>query len=195
MDRARPLRGPLPGPPPRAEARLRGPLGPRAGAGPAASVLPRRPREERVSTCPQIASLLITRVITSNRSHSPALGCSPGTCARPQKRTWPLPRARAKQPHPECFGGAGEGREKKKKKNRVVRYFKRMLSGLCWTTWHCRCPTTFDPRSWLFHVVQPNGILLPSGPRVFTVNYYADAGILIFSAPRSFTEPGLSSST
>lgn len=105
MDRARPLSGPPPG----VQARLLGPLGPRAPAGPPASALPVRPREDRDSVCPPKLFSLNYKSSMSNKSYRPALGSCPGTCALPQGQTWPLPRAK-QNPPPNALGG--EGREK-----------------------------------------------------------------------------------
>ena len=120
MDRARPLRGPPPG----VQARLLGPLGPRAPGGPSASALPVRPREDRDSVCPPKLFSLNYMSSIFNKSYSPALGSCPDTCALPQEPTWPLPRARAKQnllppprpapaPTPRHALGVREGKEGK----------------------------------------------------------------------------------
>lgn len=115
MDRARPLRGPPPGPPPRASARLRGPLGPHAGAGPEASVLPRRLREERVSTCPQIASLLITRVIRPTGPTAQHLAAVPALVRVPRSGLGPCQEHEQSSPTPNALVEQGRGGKKKKK--------------------------------------------------------------------------------
>ena len=113
--RARPLRGPPPGPPPRGEARLRGALGPRAGAGPAASVLPRRPREERVSTCPQIASLLITRVIRPTSPTAQHLAPLPALVRVPRSGLGPCLEHEQSSPTRMLWWSRGGAGKKKKK--------------------------------------------------------------------------------
>lgn len=195
MDRARPLRGPPPG----VQARLLGPLGPRAPGGPSASALPVRPREDRDSVCPPKLFSLNYMSSIFNKSYSPALGSCPDTCALPQEPTWPLPRARAKQnllppppapprpPLPAMLWGWGRG---KRGKRQGVPYPQRLLTGCCWTTWLCQCPTALNLRSWQFHAIQPNQY--PASFRTWSpwvhCELFCSAGILICSALRNFAE-------
>ena len=101
MDRARPLSGPPPG----VQARLLGPLGPRAPAGPPASALPVPPREDRDSVCPPKLFSLNYKSSMSNRSYRPALGSCPGTCALPRGRLGPCQeREQSRTPLPGLWG-------------------------------------------------------------------------------------------
>jgi len=106
----------------------------------------------------QSCSLLITRAVCSTSptaqhlAHVRALGSCPGTCALPQEQTWPLPRARAKQTPPQCFGG--EGREKGERAREF--HIPKECSLDAVESHDCQCPTALDLRSWQFHAIQPN---------------------------------------
>lgn len=58
------------------------------------------------------SALLITRVIIQ-QVPQPSAWLSSHACAFPRKQTRLLPRAPAKQPHPEYFGGGGGGEERR----------------------------------------------------------------------------------